>query len=103
GPVGRASGEGVEAVPDLTHEVEYLLETDDAAVGSLRRALGEIGDSLVVVGGGGLYSVHVHTNEPRQAVEAGSRAGRTRDVRIADLTDAVTACMAGQARAVRVA
>jgi hypothetical protein len=103
GPVGHPSGDGVDAVPDLTHEVQYLVEADDATVGSLRRRLGEIGDSLVVVGGGGLYSVHVHTNEPRRAVDAGSRAGRTRNVRIADLRDAVTACMAGQARAVRVA
>lgn len=102
GPVGRSSAEGVRAELDFSHEVQYLLEADAPSIAALRGALAGIGDSLVVVGGGGLYNVHVHTNEPAQAVEAGSRAGRTRDVQIADLKDRVTSCLGGQARAVRV-
>jgi dihydroxyacetone kinase-like predicted kinase len=56
-----------------------------------------------VVGGGGLYNVHIHTNEPKRAIEMGAQAGRAHDVRVADLRDQVTRCLAGQARGVRIA
>jgi len=103
GPVGRSSADGVRAELEFRNEVQYLLEADASSIAALRRTLADMGDSLVVVGGGGLYSVHLHTNEPSRAVEAGSRAGSTRNVQIADLQDSVTSCLAGQARAVRVA
>jgi len=103
GPVGRSPADGVRAELDFSHEVQYLLEADASSIATLRGALADIGESLVVVGGGRLYNVHVHTNEPGQAVEAGSRAGHTRNVQIADLKDRVTSCLGGQARAVRVA
>lgn len=57
---------------------------------------------MVVVGGGDLYNVHVHTNDPERAVELGSRVGRAREIQVADLKDRVTGCIGGQARAVRV-
>ena len=103
GPVGRSWADGVRAELDFRNEVQYLLEADASSLGALRGALAGIGDSLVVVGGGGLYNVHVHTNEPGQAVAAGSRAGDTSNVQIADLQESVTRCLAGQARATRVA
>jgi hypothetical protein len=103
GPVGaRRVAEGTTAHTRYGHEVMYLLECDDAAVASLRERLDAIGDSLVVVGGGGLYTVHVHTDEPEGAVEEGVAAGRPRDVRVTSLDEQVEACLAGEARAVRV-
>ncbi|KIZ13914.1 dihydroxyacetone kinase [Streptomyces natalensis ATCC 27448] len=57
-------------------EVIYLLEADDAAVARLRTRLDALGDSLVVVGGDGLWNVHVHTDDAGAAVEAGIEAGR---------------------------
>src|SRR5439155_1372481 len=45
----------------------------------------------------------VHTNDPDQALEAGSRAGQVRDGRVADLRDQMMGCLTGQARAVRLA
>src|SRR2546428_655599 len=102
GPVGRSWGDGGGGGLDFRKEVQYLVEADASSLGALRGALAGIGDSLVVVGGGGLYNVHVHTNEPGQAVAAGSRAGHTRNVQIADLEDGATGCLGGQARAVRV-
>jgi DAK2 domain fusion protein YloV len=106
GPVGRGPTheESVDLLPpDQRYEVQFLLESDDDAVSALRQALDEIGDSLVVVGGGGLFNVHVHTNEPERAVEAGRAAGDVRDLGVEDLAGQVRACLAGQARAVRVA
>nr|WP_308315527.1 DAK2 domain-containing protein [Streptomyces sp. ISL-100] len=63
-------------------EVIYLLEADDAAVSRLRTRLDGLGDSLVVVGGDGLWNVHVHVDDAGAAVEAGVEAGRPYRIRI---------------------
>lgn len=60
----------------------YLLEADDAAVARLRARLDALGDSLVVVGGDGLWNVHVHVDDAGAAVEAGVEAGRPYRIRI---------------------
>ncbi|MFE0452560.1 DAK2 domain-containing protein [Streptomyces sp. NPDC058914] len=63
-------------------EVVYLLEAEDAAVARLRERLDALGDSLVVVGGDGLWNVHVHVDDAGAAVEAGVEAGRPYRIRI---------------------
>ncbi|MCK8677059.1 DAK2 domain-containing protein [Streptomyces lichenis] len=63
-------------------EVIYLLEAEDAAVDRLRERLDGLGDSLVVVGGDGLWNVHVHVDDAGAAVEAGVEAGRPYRIRI---------------------
>ncbi|MBQ0884480.1 DAK2 domain-containing protein [Streptomyces sp. RM72] len=63
-------------------EVIYLLEAEDAAVARLRQRLDALGDSLVVVGGDGLWNVHVHVDDAGAAVEAGVEAGRPYRIRI---------------------
>lgn len=63
-------------------EVIYLLEADDTAVARLRTRLDGLGDSLVVVGGDGLWNVHVHVDDAGAAVEAGVEAGRPHRIRI---------------------
>ncbi|MEU0675027.1 DAK2 domain-containing protein [Streptomyces sp. NPDC006172] len=63
-------------------EVIYLLEAEDTAVDRLRRRLDALGDSLVVVGGDGLWNVHVHVDDAGAAVEAGVEAGRPYRIRI---------------------
>ncbi|SNX64287.1 hypothetical protein SAMN06272735_6109 [Streptomyces sp. TLI_55] len=63
-------------------EVIYLLEAEDAAVDRLRTRLDALGDSLVVVGGDGLWNVHVHVDDAGAAVEAGVEAGRPYRIRI---------------------
>ncbi|MFF5479482.1 DAK2 domain-containing protein [Streptomyces sp. NPDC012935] len=63
-------------------EVIYLLEAEDAAVARLRGRLDALGDSLVIVGGDGLWNVHVHVDDAGAAVEAGVEAGRPYRIRI---------------------
>lgn len=60
----------------------YLLEADDSAVTRLRQRLDALGDSLVVVGGDGLWNVHVHVDDAGAAIEAGVEAGRPYRIRI---------------------
>ncbi|GHD44033.1 DAK2 domain-containing protein [Streptomyces galbus] len=64
------------------YEVIYLLEAEDTAVARLRDRLDALGDSLVVVGGDGLWNVHVHVDDAGAAVEAGLEAGRPYRIRI---------------------
>ncbi|MFD6974232.1 DAK2 domain-containing protein, partial [Streptomyces sp. NPDC059949] len=69
------------------YEVIYLLEASEAAVRELRERLDGLGDSLVVVGGDGLWNVHVHVDDPGAAVEAGVVAGRPYRIRITHFGD----------------
>lgn len=57
------------------YEVMYLLRADDESIPALREALDPLGDSLVVVGGEGLWNVHVHVDDVGAAIEAGMAAG----------------------------
>ncbi|WP_405776748.1 DAK2 domain-containing protein [Streptomyces sp. NBC_00859] len=71
-------------------EVIYLLEASDDAVARLRTRLDGIGESLVVVGGDGLWNVHVHVDDAGAAVEAGVDAGRPYRIRITHFGAAAT-------------
>ncbi|MDT0183900.1 DAK2 domain-containing protein [Microbacterium sp. ARD31] len=74
-----------------SYEVMYLLDADDAAVEELRHTLAGLGDSLVVVGGDGLWNVHVHVDDVGAAVEAGITAGRPHRIRVTHFAEQVAA------------
>jgi dihydroxyacetone kinase-like predicted kinase len=48
-----------------------------------------VGDSIVVVGGNGIYNCHIHTNDIGAAIEAGVEAGRPTKIRVTDLLEEV--------------
>lgn len=79
---GEAAG-----VDDLRYEVMYLLEAPDDSVGGFREAWSSIGDSIVVVGGDGIWNCHIHTNDIGAAVEAALDVGRPRRIRVTDLVE----------------
>ncbi|MEU1666674.1 DAK2 domain-containing protein [Streptomyces sparsogenes] len=81
---GPAHGTSTDGTPGdgPAFEVIYLLEAEETAVARLRERLDALGDSLVVVGGDGLWNVHVHVDDAGAAVEAGIEAGRPYRVRI---------------------
>jgi len=76
-------------VAGLRYEVMYLLDAPDATLPAFREAWAAIGDSIVVVGGDGIWNCHVHTNDIGAAVEAGIDAGRPHSIRVTDLMDQV--------------
>ncbi|WP_113703679.1 DAK2 domain-containing protein, partial [Nonomuraea lactucae] len=78
------------------YEVMYLLDAEDSAVGKLREELDRMGDSLVVVGGDGLWNVHVHVDEAGPAVEAALRVGRPHRIRITYLAERTHRAGAGR-------
>lgn len=67
------------------YEVMFLLDATAPAVDIMRARLGEVGESLVVVGGEGLWNVHVHVDDAGAAVEAAIAAGRPHRIRITHL------------------
>src|SRR4029079_7031901 len=76
-------------VSTLRYEVMYLLDAEDATMPAFREAWSAIGDSIVIVGGEGLWNCHIHTNDIGGAIEAGIDAGRPRSVRVTDLFEQV--------------
>ena len=81
-----------ELTPDgPSYEVMYLLDADDDRVPALREALAPLGDSLVVVGGDGLWNVHVHVDDVGAALEAGIEAGRPHRVRVTHFAEQAAA------------
>jgi DAK2 domain fusion protein YloV len=85
-PAGAEAGGGIA---DLRYEVMYFLEAPDDAIDRFRSTWGELGDSIVVVGGDGIWNCHVHTDDIGAAIEAGIAVGRPRDIRVTDLLEQV--------------
>ncbi len=95
---------GVDLTPDgPAYEVMYLLDADDERLPELKATLALLGDSLVVVGGEGLWNVHVHVDDVGAAVEAGIAAGRPHRIRVTHFAEQVMAARARRtaARAAR--
>ena len=87
-PIGAAA-EGVAG-----YEVMYLLDAADDDIPGLRTRLDLLdrgGDSVVVSGGGGLWHVHVHTDDAGAAVELGAGVGRPHRVKVTPLPPALPA------------
>ena len=88
-PAAVAAHLAGDDVSGLRYEVMYLLDAEDHTVPAFREAWAAIGDSIVVVGGDGIWNCHVHTNDIGAAVEAGIDAGRPHQIRITDLMEQV--------------
>ncbi len=71
------------------YEVMYLLDAPVEATSALRARLGELGDSVVVVGGEGLWNVHVHTDDVGAAIEAALEAGRPHRIRVTHFAEQI--------------
>jgi uncharacterized protein len=81
----QASDGGVD-VSELRYEVMYFLDLADDRIQDFKESWGEIGDSIVVVGGDGLWNCHVHTNDIGAAVESAlALDGRPKKIRVTDL------------------
>lgn len=88
--VDLAHAEGRLDVSELRFEVMYFLDLVDDRIQAFKQGWGEIGDSIVVVGGDGLWNCHVHTNDIGAAIEVAlDLDGRPRAIRVTDLFEEV--------------
>ena len=104
GPAGRlprpAEHEPTTHYGGPAYEVMFLLDAAGDLVDVLRDDLDALGDSLVVVGGDGLWNVHVHVDDAGAAVEAAIRAGRPYRIRITHLEAVIDRSAHSDTRAV---
>ena len=99
GPVGTVFGAvarrhaavpGELDVSEQRYEVMYFLDLPDERIREFKEHWGTVGDSIVVVGGDGLWNCHVHTNEIGAAIEVAlDLGGRPRSIRVSDLFEEV--------------
>ena len=87
-PVSARSPDG-RGVEELRYEVMYFLEAPDESIDGFKDAWAAIGDSIVVVGGDGLWNCHIHTDDVGAAIEVALDIGRPRTIRVTDLHEEV--------------
>jgi len=74
-------------ISDLKYEVMFFLDAPDDVIDSFKNAWAEIGDSIVVVGGEGIWNCHIHCDDIGAAIEAGIAVGRPHKIRVTDLIE----------------
>ncbi|MET0909321.1 MAG: DAK2 domain-containing protein, partial [Ilumatobacteraceae bacterium] len=85
-----SSSDGELDVSEQRYEVMYFLDLLDDRIDDFKQGWGAIGDSIVVVGGDGLWNCHVHTNDIGAALEVAlDLDGRPRQIRVTDLFEEV--------------
>ena len=77
------------AVGELRYEVMYMLHAPDDSIEAFKEVWAGIGDSIVVVGGDGLWNCHIHTDDVGAAIEAALDAGPPSRIRVTDLEEQV--------------
>ncbi|WP_116996449.1 DAK2 domain-containing protein [Desertimonas flava] len=87
----RSSGvDGELDVSEQRYEVMFLCHLADEQIDTFKHRWGEIGDSIVVVGGDGTWNCHVHTNDIGAAIEVPlALDGRPFQIRVTDLFEEV--------------
>lgn len=89
GDLGDHSATHSSSENDLRYEVMYLLEAPDETIEAFKDVWAGMGDSIVVVGGDGLFNCHIHTDDIGPTIEAAIQVGRPRQIRITDLSEQV--------------
>jgi DAK2 domain fusion protein YloV len=76
-------------VSDLRYEVMYFLEAPDETIPAFKDVWAGLGDSIVVVGGDGLWNCHIHTDDIGASIEAAIGIGNPSQIRVTDLIEQV--------------
>jgi DAK2 domain fusion protein YloV len=85
-----AADEHGDGSSDLRYEVMYFLEAPDEAIPAFKDVWAGMGDSIVVVGGDGIWNCHIHTNDIGAAIEVAIEVGgRPKQIRVTDLFEEV--------------
>jgi DAK2 domain fusion protein YloV len=84
-PIAQERAEGLSP----RYEVMCFLSAADELVPAFKDVWAGLGDSIVVVGGDGLWNCHIHTDDVGAAIEAALDAGRPREIRVTDLAEQV--------------
>ncbi len=84
----RPEGDDHEpSIADLRYEVMFLLDAPDDSIDGFKSAWADVGDSIVVVGGDGIFNCHIHCDDIGAAIECGIAVGRPHKIRVTDLLE----------------
>lgn len=86
-PVRPEGDDHEPSIADLRYEVMFLLDAPDESIEGFKAAWAEVGDSIVVVGGDGIFNCHVHCDDIGAAIECGIAVGRPHKIRVTDLLE----------------
>ena len=86
---GHPHDHGADEATGTRYEGMYFLDAPDGSIDGFKKAWAALGDSIVVVGGDGVWNCHVHTDDIGGAIEAGIAAGRPNRIRVTDLFEEV--------------
>lgn len=86
---GDGGGHDVHDPSGTRYEVMYLLAAPDENIDQFKAAWDALGDSIVMVGGDGLWNCHIHTDDIGPVIEAGIDVGRPHRIQITDLHEQV--------------
>ena len=87
--VAHGGGGHEGTLAGLRYEVMYFLEAADDRIAGFKDVWATLGDSIVVVGGDGIWNCHIHTDDIGATIEAAIEVGRPRGIRVTDLLDEV--------------
>jgi DAK2 domain fusion protein YloV len=86
-PVRPENDHHEPSIADLRYEVMFLLDAPDAEIDGFKTAWADVGDSIVVVGGDGIFNCHIHCDDIGAAIECGIAVGRPHKIRVTDLLE----------------
>ena len=86
---GDGGGHDVHDPSGTRYEVMFLLSAPDENIDQFKVAWDALGDSIVMVGGDGLWNCHIHTDDIGPVIEAGIDVGRPHRIQITDLHEQV--------------
>ncbi len=86
---GDGGGHDVHDPSSTRYEVMFLLAAPDENIDQFKAAWDVLGDSIVMVGGDGLWNCHIHTDDIGPVIEAGIDVGRPHRIQITDLHEQV--------------
>lgn len=95
-PTAAAMTEGAHALDESGFCTNFLIRGVTASLESVRPTIQALGTSVVVAGAGALLKVHLHTEHPGLALEAGGRLGEITAIEITNMRDQVAAIRAGE-------
>jgi len=84
-PVGLMSESAQNADIEFGYCTEFILESDKVEPDTIRDIMLTYGDSLVVVGYDGVIKVHVHTNNPGDALQEALKFGQLLTIKIENM------------------
>jgi len=86
-PVRPEGDDHEPSIADLRYEVMFLLDAPDTEIDGFKGAWAAVGDSIVVVGGDGIFNCHIHCDDIGAAIECGIAVGRPHKIRVTDLLE----------------